>query len=80
MALDDRARMSTVSLFSPVFPASVRPIGGLTAKSRQAAAWMYAGVIAQSAPPPSVAADLIDLFDRFRKRRHTKFFGKRFSF
>ena len=79
MALDDRARMSTVSLFSPVFPASVRPIGGLTAKSRQAAAWMYAGVIVGAAAPPT-AGRIRDIFERFRMRKHTKYHGRHFSF
>jgi len=79
MPLDDRGRMSTACHWIPAFPASVRPIGGLTAKSRQAAGWMYAGFPLETDQPPT-AARLLTIIERFRTRRFTQYTGGFFDF
>jgi len=79
MSLDDRGRMSVACHWIPAFPASVRPIGGLTGKSRLAAAWMYAGLALETDKPPA-AAELRTIFERFRTRRFTQYTGGFFDF
>lgn len=82
MALDNRARMSVSCHWVPAFPVGVRPIGSLTARSRQASGWMYAGVTLDT---PTDEAAVLDFqhFDRYRDRRFTEFYPEpkgRFDF
>ena len=66
MALTDRARMSTSCHWIPAFPVGVRPTGSLTTLSRQAAGWMYAGVLLET--PADVDVDEgQNVFNRHRR-------------
>lgn len=72
--------MSTSCHWIPAFPVGVRAVGSLTQRSRQAAGWMYAGVLAGVPPVEApAAAELLNIFERFRRRIHTKYQGKHFS-
>lgn len=68
MALDARARMSTAALL-PLFPASVRPSGAIIQEERQAAAWTYSGVLAQSEVPEVEEETAFLTATTFRRQR-----------
>jgi len=81
VALTNRARMSTSCNWIPAFPVGVRPTGSLTTLSRQAAGWMYAGVLLET--PTSVDVEGQRVYERLRRdTRPDRYHGdlKDFSF